>query len=103
MGLRDNRPEPAVLARDVPIGTDDPIPELVPPPARGRHAQLAREAREAWECVEADRARHEYMANLRRENPERVAEEAAEFARYVALRRSGGGGDDGLGWSVLDD
>ena len=59
--------------------------------------------REARECVEADRARHEYMANLRRENPERVAEEAAEFARYVALRRSGGGGDDGLGWSVLDD
>jgi hypothetical protein len=47
----------------------------------------------------------EYMANLRRNNPERVVEEVAEFARYEELGRNGGGGstDDDLDLSVFDD
>ncbi|KAM0822903.1 hypothetical protein ACQ4PT_071214 [Festuca glaucescens] len=40
-----------------------------PPPS-------TREDREAWERLEVDRASEDYMANLRRNNPERVAEEA---------------------------
>jgi hypothetical protein len=34
----------------------------------------------------------EYMTNLRRNNHERVVEEAAEFTRYEELRHNGGGG-----------
>jgi hypothetical protein len=63
-----------------PLVTDEPTPELVTPPARG--AQLTREDREAWERLEADHASEEYMANLRRNNPERAADETVEFARY---------------------
>ena len=67
MGSRDHRPE-----LNFSLGTDKPIPELVAPPARARAAQLAREDREASEHLEADRASKEYIANLRRANPEHV-------------------------------
>jgi hypothetical protein len=82
-----------------PLGTDEPIPELVAPPAPGHVVQLAWEDREAQERLEV------YMANLCCNNPERVAEEAADFTRYEELRCNGGGGgaDDDLYFSVFDD
>jgi hypothetical protein len=45
------------------------------------------------------------MANLRRNNPERVVEVAAEFARYEELCRNGAGGgaDDNLDFFVFDN
>jgi hypothetical protein len=67
--------------------------------------QLAQEDHEAWEHLKADRASEEYMANLRRNNPNHVTEEVAEFARYEQLCRNGGGGgaEDDLNFSVFDD
>jgi hypothetical protein len=62
-----------------PLGCAMPMPELFAPPSHGHVAELATDGREAWERLEAERASEEYMANLRRLNPKRVAEEAAAY------------------------
>jgi hypothetical protein len=46
-----------------PLGFEEPVPELFASPHRSRVAQLVREDRDAWECLEAERAGEEYMAN----------------------------------------
>jgi hypothetical protein len=89
------------------VGTAEPVSELVAPPHHGGTAQLAREDREAWECLEVERAGDEYMANLRRQNPERVAVEAAAYTMHEERLHDGGRGgntdDDNLDFSMFDD
>ena len=102
----------AAARLNFPFGTR-PV-HLVPPEPGVVGSAMAREDREAWECLEAEAADEAYMQELRRQHPELVEAERAIFAgveggEVIALSSDdevegdGDGGAEGSEVSPVDE